>query len=264
MSRSPHVIWDNSTLFSRLPQLQEGDIIATRIRLKVQEEHLLLDLTERGVLLIPSATSQLASRSKTFQARIFSPLMIPGTTAIYDTYTLLDTISHYHEQGYGKVVVKHDRKNAGQGVYLFNNIEEAYSLAANNALAFPFVIQPFIKNSYDLRVIILNDYVEAYQRRNPHNFRNNLHCGGSAAPQELSRDQFNFCKKIMSRGDFPYAHIDLMVTDEGENYLAEINLRGGIRGAKITTEEYKRKVKEINRSLVETLQDSATDVQVGC
>ncbi len=262
MSRPPHVIWDNPSLFSKLPQLQAGDIIATRIRLKVQEEHLLLDLTERGVRLIPSATSQLASRSKTFQARIFSSMMIPGTTAIYDTHTLLDTISHYHELGYEEVVVKHDRKNAGQGVYLFNSTEEVYSLAANNALAFPFVIQPFIKNSYDLRVIILNDYVEAYQRLNPHNFRNNLHCGGNAAPQELSCDQFNFCKQVMSRGGFPYAHIDLMVTDNGENYLAEINLRGGIRGAKITTEEYKRKIKEINHSLVEKLRLNSTSALI--
>ncbi len=222
--------------------------------MKVQEEHLLLDLVERGVRLIPSATSQLASRSKTFQAKIFSPLMIPGTKPIYDAHHLLDTISYYHEQDYREVVVKHDRKNAGQGVFLFNSIEEVYSLAANKGIAFPFVIQPFVKNSYDLRVIILGDYIEAYQRHNPNNFRNNLHCGGSAVSCELSRDQLHFCMQIMSRGSFPYAHLDLMVTEDGETYLAEINLRGGIRGAQITTTEYKQKVKEINHSLVQKLQ----------
>ena len=83
--------------------------------MKPGEEHLLTDLLERGVHLIPSASSQLASRSKTFQARIFSEFMLPGTLPIYDTHALLSASSLYRQQQYSRVILKCDRKNAGLG-----------------------------------------------------------------------------------------------------------------------------------------------------
>ncbi len=254
MSPSFDVIRDNTTLDAKFSKLQAGDIVATRIRLKKFEEHLLLDLVERGIRLIPSARAQLASRSKAFQARLLEPLMIPGTKVIYDSHSLLETISTFRQKSHGKVVVKHDRKNAGQGIFLFQSIEDVYSLAANNSLPFPFVIQPFIDNCRDVRIIILGDYQEAYSRYNPYNFRNNLHCGGDATPYTLSRDQLDFCKEVMSRGGFPYAHLDLMITEDDHTYLAEINLRGGMRGAMITLEKYKKKVAEIHDNLITALR----------
>ncbi len=254
MSPSFDVIRDNTTLNAKFSKLQAGDIVATRIRLKKFEEHLLLDLVERGIRLIPSARSQLASRSKAFQARLLEPMMIPGTKVIYDSHSLLETISTFRQKSPGKVVVKHDRKNAGQGIFLFQSIEDVYSLAANNSLPFPFVIQPFIDNCRDVRIIILGDYQEAYSRYNPYNFRNNLHCGGDATPYTLSRNQLDFCKEVMSRGGFPYAHLDLMITEDAHTYLAEINLRGGMRGAKITLEKYKKKVGDIHDNLVTAIR----------
>jgi glutathione synthase/RimK-type ligase-like ATP-grasp enzyme len=236
-----------------MDQLQAGDIVSSRLRLKSQEEHLLLDLVERGVKLIPSATSQLASRSKTFQARIFSALMIPGTTVIYDVHGLLEVISQYQKTGTGQVILKHDRKNGGLGVHLFRDAEDIFTLAANNAIPFPFVLQPFITDSRDVRVIILGDYIEAYQRTNPNNFRNNLHCGGKAARWKLSEGQITLCRKAMIRGAFPYAHIDLMVTDDDRTYLAEINLRGGIRGAVITPQLYKKKLELLHLDLTKKM-----------
>ena len=50
----------------------------------------------------------------------------------------------------------------------------------------------------------------------------------------------------MQRGKFPYAHLDLMVTGSGETYLSEINLRGGIKGAVITSQEYMEKIDAIH------------------
>lgn len=247
------VITTNYDLDKELHSLGAGDIIACRIRLKHQEEHLLLDLLERGIQLIPSATSQFASRSKTLQARIFSPLMVPHTCVLYDIHGLLDTVSLYGEHGIDKVILKHDRKNAGLGIHLFANIEDVYTQAANNVLPFPFVTQPFVDKSRDLRVIILGDYLEAYERNNPHSFRNNLHCGGAARPVELNAAQHELCRTAMKRGGYPYGHLDLMVTENGENYLAEINLRGGIRGAAISSGEYQQRVKEIEAGLLQKL-----------
>ncbi len=232
-------------------ELVAGDIVACRIRLKYEEEHLLLDLVERGIRLIPSASSQLASRSKTFQARLLGALMIPHTVVIYDIHGLLETVSLYGKHCVEKVVLKHDRKNAGLGIHLFQSIEDVYTQAANNVLPFPFVLQPFIADSHDVRVIFLGEYIEAYERKNPDNFRHNLHCGGSAKPYLPSQEQLNICNEAMRRGVFPYAHLDLMITEEGKTYLAEINLRGGIRGASIDPASYTEKVRAIETRLLQ-------------
>ena len=244
MSSRPRIIDTNDKFFACYNNLQAGDIVTCRLRLKYGEEHLLLDLLERGIQLIPSATSQLASRSKTFQARLLASLMIPHTVTIYDIHGLLETVSLYGRYNIRKVVLKHDRKNAGLGIHLFQDIEDVYTQAANNVLPYPFVLQPFIKNSRDVRVIIIDDFIEAYERNNPDNFRNNLHCGGKASPFILSDKQLQLCRTAMKRGQYPYAHLDLMLTKDDETFLAEINLRGGMRGAVIDAKSYREKIAE--------------------
>jgi glutathione synthase/RimK-type ligase-like ATP-grasp enzyme len=251
----PTVIRDNQTLFTCYQQLNKDDTICGRIRLKPGEEHLLTDLLERGIRLIPSATSQLASRSKTFQARIFSEFMLPGTLPIYDPHALLSASSVYRQQQYTQVILKCDRKNAGLGIHIFKDIEELYNHASSGSFSFPFVIQPYQSHSRDIRVIILGDYLEAYERINPYNFRNNLHCGGDSTPYVLPNQQLEFCRKVMQRGDFPYAHLDLMLTPDGDCRLIEINLRGGLKGAKISGKEYQGKLDMIHEKLLERLSN---------
>lgn len=250
MKDHPALILDNQTLFTCYQQLKTNDIICGRIRLKPGEEHLLLDLLDRGIRLIPSATAQLASRSKSYQAKIFSEFTLPGTLAIYDSHALLSASSVYRQQQYTKVIVKHDRKNGGLGIHIFNDIEELYNHAGTGLFSFPFVIQPYQKTSRDIRVIILGDYVEAYERINPYNLRKNLHCGGHASPYVIPAQQLDFCKRVMQRGKFPYAHIDLMLTADGACYLLEINLRGGLKGAILSGREYMNKLKAIHEGLL--------------
>ncbi len=252
-STSRRIITSNQDLQDQQHNIGPGDIVACRLRIKYDEEHILLDLVERGVLLIPSATSQLASRSKTFQARILASFMIPNTVVIYDIHGLLDTVSLYGHNGIEKVVLKHDRKNAGLGIHLFRDIEDVYTQAANGVLPFPFVLQPFMKHSRDIRVIIIDDYTEAYERHNPDNFRNNLHCGGNAEPFILKQEQHRFCQQIMERARFPYGHLDLMITENDKIYLAEINLRGGIKGAAIDPGSYRDKVLAVEEKLLRAM-----------
>jgi ribosomal protein S6--L-glutamate ligase len=249
----PTIIHDNQTLYSRYQQLQINDIVCGRIRIKQGEEHVLIDLLERGIRLIPSATSQLASRSKTFQARIFSEFMLPGTLAIYDTHALLSASSLYRQQQHTKVILKCDRKNGGLGIHVFNDIEELYNHASIGSISYPFVIQPYLSKIRDIRVIILGDYLEAYERINPYNFRKNLHCGGDSTPYTMTDQQVRFCEKVMQRGHFPYAHLDLLLTPNGDCHLAEINLRGGLKGAKISGKEYQEKIGAIHEKLLALL-----------
>ncbi len=250
MNGPPTIIRDNETLFHHYHELSSTNIICTRIRLKPGEEGLLADLLERGVTLIPSATSQLASRSKVFQTRLFADFMLPGTCAIYDNHALLNTISQYQKAEVNRVVLKRERKNGGIGVHLFSNIEDIYNQVTGGAFLFPFVVQPFRAESRDIRVIILDDYIEAYERSNTGNFRNNLHCGGQSTPYTLNEEQVLFCKKVMARGKFTYAHIDLLLSQKGAFWLTEINLRGGLRGATIPPEKYTEKIDAIQENLL--------------
>ena len=256
MKDLPTIIRDNQTFYNSYHQLKQNDIVCGRIRMKPGEEHLLIDLLERGIHLIPSASSQLASRSKTYQARIFSEFMLPGTLPIYDTHALLSASTFYRQQQHTKVILKCDRKNAGLGVHTFNDIEDLYNHASKGAFAFPFVIQPYHTNIRDIRVIILDDYLEAYERINPYNFRKNLHCGGISKPYALPSQQLTLCRKVMKRGDFPYAHLDLIVTSDGNCHLMEINLRGGLKGAKITGKEYQAKLDMILEDLLKQIKIS--------
>jgi glutathione synthase/RimK-type ligase-like ATP-grasp enzyme len=267
LQKPPATIRDSDTLFRHYNQLTASTVVCTRIRLKIGEEHLLTDLAERGVTLIPSATAQLASRSKVFQTRLFSEYMLPGTRAIYDIHTLLETISFYQKQKINRVVLKRERKNGGLGVHIFPDIEDVYNQVTGGVFSLPFVIQPFQPDSRDIRVIILDDYLEAYERRNDCNFRKNLHCGGQSIPVKLNEELISFCREIMARGRFAYAHIDLLLTEKLEYWLTEINLRGGLRGAKISGEIYKKKIESIHERLLSNLRlnkdDSEEDTNPG-
>jgi ribosomal protein S6--L-glutamate ligase len=244
----PRIITDTHSLLRHYQVLKKGDIVLGRIRLRPMEEHVLLDLSRRGVIGIPSLVSQLCSRSKTMQVRLCGWAMIPGTEAIYTIHDLMAAVNRYTGDKVGDVVVKLEGRNAGLGVFRYRSIEDVYTQAALGHLPYPFVVQPFVYNCRDLRVIALDDYWEAYERLNPDNFRNNLHCGAAARPVEITGEQRELCSRIMSSSDFCYAHLDLLVTEEDESFLGEINLRGGLRGAAITSDEYRRKIKSIEQN----------------
>ncbi len=228
-----------------------------RLRLKESEEAMLLDLETRGVTLFPSGLAQQSCRSKVIQATLFAQQMLPHSTCIHDQHDLLTAVNTYGGLNIEKVVTKLDRKNAGLGIHLFNSVEDVYNMATLGSLKYPFVLQPFQTASRDIRVIIIDDYVEAYWRENPNGFRNNLHCGGASKPCTLTDDQLSLCHQVMSRGRYPYAHLDLMITLDNKTYLAEINLRGGIHGAQISAGRYQELIKSAHQRFIKSLQDPA-------
>ena len=244
------LITDNETLLRCYSELVAGDVVVGRLRLRPGEEHLLVDLRARGVRLIPSATSQLCSRSKVFQARILSGLMVPHTTPVYDLHDMMRLVGSYTREEVGPVVCKLDRANGGTGVLWFASIEDVYTQAALGVLRFPFVVQPFVRDCRDIRVVLLGGLVEAYERHNPDNFRQNLHCGGQSVSRTPTPEQLRLCRQAMERAGFPYAFVDLLESGGGALWLSEINLRGGLRGARLNQQEYLGAVEKIHQELV--------------
>ncbi|MEN8807924.1 MAG: hypothetical protein ABF291_10625 [Desulfobacterales bacterium] len=193
----------------------------------------LIDLMERGVHCLPAPLAQTLNASKAAQADILNEWMLPLTRVIRRRADLITAIGVYHGQGGGPVVTKEDRLHCGHGVRYWENIEVLYSLAAFDKSSFPFVLQPFLQHFSDVRVIVVGDFVEAYSRHNPDNFRMNLAAGGTSRPFVIDTDQQLFCRSVMERARFPYAHLDLQLAENGRCYLSEMALEGGIKGAQI-------------------------------
>ncbi|MCS7279748.1 MAG: hypothetical protein NZ530_06830 [Thermodesulfobacteriaceae bacterium] len=231
-------------------ELREGDLIVLRIPFKKNEIGLIVDLIYRKVEAFPSFLSQILSSSKTLQAEILWEFMPPYTLVVRDKISLLSIFREFSHK-FDKVITKEDRANCGMGVHLWNSLEEVFNFAGYPPLEFPFVLQPFYKISKDIRVIILGDYhIEAYQRINTYNFRQNLFLGGEAKSYKLSEEELDFCKRVIERGKFPHAHLDLIYIEGEGPYLSEINLKGGIKGAEITTEAYEKIIKKLTLDFI--------------
>ena len=161
----------------------------------------------------------------------------PHTLAIRRRKDLLNAITTYGRAGIGAVISKQEHLHCGHGVRRWEHIEALYSHCGLDENAFPFVLQPFVADFQDVRVILIGDYEEAYVRHNPHSFRGNLSAGGSATHHGLTPDQRAFCHDVMQRARFPYAHIDLQLMADGTCYLLEIALNGGIHGSRLQRTE---------------------------
>ena len=101
--------------------------------------------------------------------------------------------------------------HCGHGIRRWDGIETLYNMVAFDKSAFPFVLQPYRQRFTDMRVIVVGTYVEAYIRQNNDNFRMNLAAGGTSRPHTPDNEQLTFCRDVIRRARFPYAHLDLLV-----------------------------------------------------
>lgn len=244
------IITSNRELRERYDELSVGDIFLGSLSFKFLREAVFVDLLERGVGCLPSALSQVLSRSKIAQALVYKTWMILPTVVVSRRMDLMDAITIFKRSGIGSVVTKQDRLHCGHGIRRWESVEDLYNYLALDESSYPFVLQPCVDNFRDVRVVVVGDYLEAYTRRNPYNFRVNLAAGGESLAYDLNPDQERFCRSAMERGQFPYAHIDLMLIEKGKHYyLNEIVLNGGIKGARIGRKE----LDQMKRALLERL-----------
>ncbi len=230
------IIRKSRALRTSYHRLGPGDCYVGMVAAKYLKPVMLIDMLQHGIDCHPSALSQVLNSSKVAQAFIYAPWMLPDTTAICRRADLIAAISRFAARGITAVVSKQDHMHCGHGIRRWETIEHLYNGLGFDAGAYPFVLQPYLENFTDVRVIIAGDYEEAYVRENPDNFRGNLAAGGHSRLYELDEDKRRLCRDIMQRGGFPYAHIDLMITEDGCSYLCEIALNGGVRGARIDRE----------------------------
>jgi len=249
------IIRTNRELKERYDELKAGDCFIGMLIFKNLKSRVFIDLLERGVRFFPSALSQTLGHSKVAQALAFRQWMIPHTLIVARRVELMHAINTYNQHGIGTVVTKEDHLQCGFGIHRWDSIESVYNQASFNTISYPFVLQPFLDNLTDVRVIIAGDYFEAYTRENQNNFRTNLSAGGTSRPYTISNAQFALCHRVMERGKFPYAHIDLLVTAQGDIYLSEIALNGGMKGARIRREDLDAMKKDLLEQMAGSLAD---------
>ncbi|OPX20377.1 MAG: hypothetical protein BZ151_04300 [Desulfobacca sp. 4484_104] len=233
------------------PYLEAEDLVLGSLPLKAGEDYKLLDLVERGVTLFPAALAQILSRSKVAQAEVLGGFMLPQTFVAYNRADLLAQLNAYQASGVSRIVTRLDRGNCGQGVNLWSSLEDLVSLASLSTIPYPLVVQPWVSDYRDLRVVMVGDYSEAYERYNAYNFRNNLVLGGQSRPVELSSVQLSWCQEVMRRGKFPYGVIDFLQLPDGRGYLAEVNLRAGLRASRITQAGFRQQVARLEEDFLQ-------------
>jgi ribosomal protein S6--L-glutamate ligase len=247
------IIKGNRELKNHYHELCPGDIFTGTISSRQMKSYMLIDLLERNINCLPSPLSQILNSSKAAQALILRDWMLPHTHVITKRTELIETINTYNKNSIGAVVTKEEHMHCGYGVKKWDTMETLYSFTSQSESSYPFVVQPFMENFTDIRVITVGDYTEAYIRHNPNNFRMNIAAGGKSHPYMLKKEEKGFCYAIMKRSRFPFAHIDLMITQNGSHYLTEIALNGGIKGASISREELDKKKQELLEKLAEKL-----------
>jgi len=244
------IITSTKELMARYNEVGQGDIFVGRLGAGELKSYLLVDLLERGVCCVPSPLSQIISGSKVVQAVLLNNWMLPNTLVISRRKNLIDAISRYNRLGIQSVITKEDRMHCGFGIRKWDSIETLYSFMSMSESSYPFILQPFMENFTDIRVVVAGDYIEAYTRHNPDNFRMNMAAGGSSSPLFLDEEKEKLCRVVMDRGRFPFAHIDILINSDGKYYLSEIALNGGIKGAAIGRAELERMKQDITDKLV--------------
>lgn len=241
-------IYQSHELRTHYNEMGPGDIVVGELSAAHQNTVVLIDLLQRGVVWLPSPLSQLLSRSKVAQVDILQEFMHPLTLAIKRRKALLDAVSRYGQAGIRAVVTKEDHLHCGHGVRKWDHIEAVYSHRGLHKESYPFVLQPLVEGFRDVRVVMVGEYLEAYERYNPNSFRCNLSSGGEHTYCELTPEQTQFCRQVAERAHFPYAHMDLQIMPDGRPYLFEITLSGGIRGSRLNRPDLERlKAERLNQ-----------------
>lgn len=248
------VIRSVTELKRRFYELTSGDVFAGLVAAGPTKAALLIDLAHRGIHCLPAPLAQMLNGSKVAQALILKEYMLPNTAVVTRPKELFNLIAPYNRDQIGAVVTKEDRLHCGRGICRWDSIETLYSFKARDDRAYPLVVQPFKANLTDVRVIMVDEYVEAYVRANAYNFRANISAGGQSRPYALDSQQERFCRDIMKRADFPFAHLDLQVMADGHYYLSEIALNGGIRAARIDRKTLTKRKQAVIDRLIDALR----------
>lgn len=156
------------------------------------------------------------------------------------------------------IVVKATNFGGGRMVYLAKNRNEIKKILKNHPDT-EFILQEFIRNTFDYRIVVLGGKASAAEKRirmDKKEFRNNACVGG----KEVFLDVKNVPKKINSLAvqaakimDVQVAGVDVVRSITGKDYVFEVNPAPGFSIDDKTSNELSEIIKYLTKCAKKTL-----------
>jgi hypothetical protein len=189
------------------------------------------EIESRGALLFPPLVAQSLSLSKIHQALHYVNDMVPNTEVLFRKFHLQRVLRKYAERNILRSVVKEDRGSMGLGGHPCWSLNELARTITHVASP-PVVVQPMIEDFRELRLLLFGGTVVAKEKINSDKiFWKNRIYGGVTKRITPGQQVVAFGKEMMKLGKFPWAYMDLLVTNDNI-FLSEINLSGSNAGLK--------------------------------
>jgi len=221
---------NRTTIRELLSKSKKGDRISCRIR-NPRFIGIFYELESRGTDIFPPLLSQSMSMSKIHQALHYVDYTVPNTQVLYKMFHVQNVLRKYAEKNILKAVVKEDWASMGMGVHPCWSLNELARIMIH-VIKPPIVVQPMLENFREFRLVILGDTIVAKEKINSDEiFWNSRIFGGVTKFTTPSKQIVESGKEMMHIGKFPWAYIDLFVTDD-DIFLSEINLYGSNAGLK--------------------------------
>jgi ribosomal protein S6--L-glutamate ligase len=208
---------------------EERDLIAGAAMILYPTVNYAQFFTTLGKPFFPSLETCLYADEKIKQTTLFSMMGIPHPrTRIYYHLHHRDILRDFSFPFVAKLPRASSR---GRGVYKIENPEQ---LSAYLRLGSTAYIQEYLPHERDLRVILVNyePILSYWRRRDPSNFRANLHQGGTPQFLETPDEALSLARHTALRCKFNDVGLDLMQC-RGKWYVIEANMAYGREGLRL-------------------------------
>jgi|GEM_PF-865029 len=113
----------------------------------------------------------------------------------------------------------------GKSVWKIENQKEL-NIKIDNLNNEVFMIQEFIPNNFDVRVLVFGDKIlGAIKRESSDGFKNNLSQGGKGSEFKLTKQEENFAKKAVKVNNALFGGVDIVFNKKNKPVILEVNRR---------------------------------------
>lgn len=156
-------------------------------------------------------------------------------------YGSIDFLKEQLEKFGGIGILKATRSKKGGGVFLVKSEDEIDAILNTDDSRFDYILQNFIENDGDYRVITIDfePKLAILRSSGGKDYRNNTSLGGSAKIIELDEELSSIAAKAAKATDIKFAGVDIIEDkNTGEKFVLEINRTPQFATGTFTDEKY--------------------------
>jgi glutathione synthase/RimK-type ligase-like ATP-grasp enzyme len=156
-------------------------------------------------------------------------------------YGSIDFLKEQLEKFGGIGILKATRSKKGGGVFLVKSEDEIDAILNTDESRFDYILQNFIENDGDYRVITIDfePKLAILRSSGGKDYRNNTSLGGNAKIVDLDEELSNIAAKAAKATDIKFAGVDIIEDkNTGERFVLEINRTPQFTTGTFTDEKY--------------------------